>query len=34
MTTREFVKALRALEVTPHMAQNTSNRMCRGHPVT
>src|SRR5260370_8639128 len=24
--TREFVKALRALEVTPHVAQNTSNR--------
>src|SRR5260370_37082475 len=24
--TREFVKALRALAVTPHVAQNTSNR--------
>src|SRR5258708_17358633 len=24
--TREFVKALRALEVTPHVAQHTSNR--------
>jgi IS5 family transposase len=24
--TREFVQALRALEVTPHVAQNTSNR--------
>jgi transposase len=27
--TREFVKALRALEVTPHVAQNTSNRASR-----